>query len=128
MSETADVRRSTVSINGMDTELFRAEFGTGRSVTVRRLDMGDQYDIAELMGADASPTWVSMTLLAASVNEIDGKPSPTARTKATFRQILKQLGEGGVEAARRALDAATEAEGALKRDVGNFSAPEPSGA
>ena len=120
-----------MTINGADVEIFEADYGSGHSVAVRALDMGDQYDIAELMGSDAGSTWVSMTLLAASVSEIDGRPAQPGRDKKTFRAILKQLGNAGVEAARRALDEATgteDPEAAQKARVGNYSAPEPSGA
>ena len=127
-----EIRRKTQKdINGPSVELFEADYGSGHKVAVRALDLGDQYDLSEMIGSGASSMWVSMTLLAASVVEIDGIPVSPARDKKTFRAILKQLGDAGVEAAREALDKATgtdDPEAAHRRDVGNSSAPEPSGA
>ena len=123
------IRRKTTNFNGADVEIVEADYADGHTVGVRTLDLGDQYDLCEIFGPDVGSTWVSMTLLAASVHEIDGRPVPIARTKATFRAILKQLGEAGVDAARRALDAATgtdDPEAAHRRDVGKSSYPEPS--
>ena len=125
-----EITTTTRKMGAEETEIFRAKFGAGRSVAVRRLDLGDQYDISELMGADVSPTWVSMTLLAASVTDIDDKPVSPKRDKSQFRATLRALGEDGVAAARDALNQANgdvdDVEAAHRRDVGNSSGAEPS--
>ena len=117
------MRREMRGPAGKQVEHLIVTFGQpARSVTVRELGMGDQWDLSELTG-DASPTstWRSMAYTASSVQAIDGVPVPPPRyTRESIRTVLNGLGLEGARAVNRALNEATPA-----ADAG--SAPPPPG-
>ena len=136
MSDTKPVRavaRKTATINNRSVELFATTFGNDRKLELKRLTMGDQFDLAEMMTDTASRLWTSMALVAASLVSIDGVPVSPGYTRAGLRSILDQLGEDGVAAANDALAtsdenrAAEASEAAQRAQVGNSLNPVGSG-
>ena len=77
-----------------------------REIRFRQLDLADQWDIAELAGADPSPRWMGMTLIAASVMDIDGFPvRPIEQIdRKELRSRLKKIGADGMNAISAALE------------------------
>ena len=90
---------------GSQAEYLTARFGNPvRSVTVRPLTMGDQWDLAEITPANVSETWSNMAQLAYSVTDIEGVPVPRlGATRQHLRNTLDKLGVDGLRAASMAL-------------------------
>lgn len=88
-----------------------------RNVAYRNLDLTDQWDLAELAGADPSPRWMGMTLIAASLWSVDDMAIPKAKvlTRDVLRDRLRRLGSDGMNAIAAALEAA--APDIVKNDV-----------
>jgi hypothetical protein len=107
------------------TVKFGAEADPQRVLEIRRIDMGDQFDLSEISGAMVdNDVWLSLAIVALSVQSIDGAPLPRGNpTKAALRNTLKSIGPLGVRAVRRALFetsmAAADAPGAERIAAGN---------
>jgi hypothetical protein len=80
-----------------------------RTICFRKLDLVDQWDITELAGVNPSPRWLGMTLMAASVTNIDGIPvrPVITLTRDVLRERLKKIGSDGMNAIAAALEAET---------------------
>lgn len=81
-----------------------------RTVTVKPLDLGDQWDLAELTGANAgNEAWTNMAQVAASVLDFDGVPvMPPRFDRDSLRRVLNKLGLDGLRAVSMALGGVTE--------------------
>jgi hypothetical protein len=96
-------------VNGQSEAWMVVRYGAGADpqhvLEVRRVDMGDQFDLAEVAGAQVdNDVWLSLAIVALSVQSIDGAPQPRGNTtKASLRNTLKTIGPLGVRAVRRAL-------------------------
>lgn len=106
------VKRKAAKHNGVDEEWLEVRYGSDplspelpqHVVEVRRVDMGDQFDLAEIAGpAVENGVWLSLAIVAMSVQTIDGTPQPRGTiNKAVLRRTLVALGPTGVRAIRRA--------------------------
>jgi hypothetical protein len=85
------------------------------TLEVRRLDMGDNFDLAEIAGHNAGNLlWMNLAMVAASVVMIDGRPLPLRTlSKPGLKSVLRDLGPNGV----RAVGDALNQDGA---DIGQF--------
>ena len=116
----------TATINGVAEQLIVVKYGQNaanselpeRVLEVRRCDMGDQFDLAEIAGAQVdNDVWLSLAMVALSVQTIDGTPVPRGNvSKANLRTTLKNIGPLGVRAVRRALYEMSGADGAPAAD------------
>lgn len=90
---------------GSQMEYLTAKFGNPlRSVTVKTLTMGDQWDLAEITPAGVSETWSNMAQIAYSVTDMDGVPVPRfGGERRHLRNTLDKLGVDGLRAASMAL-------------------------
>jgi len=103
----------TETVNGVSEQWFVVKYGESptdptiadRILEIRKVDMGDQFDLAEIAGDQTSnDVWLSLAIVGMSVQKIDGVPVPRGNvTKATLRNILRQIGPLGVRAVRRAV-------------------------
>lgn len=103
----------TETVNGVAEQWFVVKYGVNptdaalpdRILEIRKVDMGDQFDLAEIAGDQTSnDVWLSLAIVAMSVQKIDSIPVPRGNvTKATLRNVLKQIGPLGVRAVRRAV-------------------------
>lgn len=103
----------TVTVNGAAEQWVVIKYGVSqldaampdKIIEIRRVDMGDQFDLVEIAGSQVdNDVWLSLAIVALSVQTIDGIPVPHGTlTKATLRNTLKQIGPLGVRAVRRAL-------------------------
>ena len=80
--------------------------GTGRTLTLRRLDALDRLRLFKALGAELSlnAPYLGMALLAASVTEIDGLPVPPPITEDQLEALVRRLGDAGIAAVADALD------------------------
>lgn len=106
MSETMaglSITKKLETINGEQIEYTYVTFGSPeRRIAVVDLDMGAQFDLAEVTGgAGENLEYRNLAYIAASVREIDGFPiaGTTSLTKSHLRGILKRLGADGTRAA-----------------------------
>ena len=117
--------KRTFTQNGTTIEVTELTFGKDRTVTFKRLSMGDQFDLAVALPEGATGLAGGYARIAASVVLIDGKPRWPGVDKKAIRATLDNLGEEGVLAVNRAMVDAEEAvasddaEAALKAQVGN---------
>lgn len=76
------------------------------AVEIRDVDMGDQFDLAEIAGQQVdNGIWLSLAIVAMSVQSIDGIPVPRGNlTKLALKKTLKKIGPLGVRAVRRGLN------------------------
>jgi hypothetical protein len=103
----------TETVNGVAEQWFVVKYGENqtdaalpdRILEIRKVDMGDQFDLAEIAGDQTSnDVWLSLAIVGMSVQKIDGVPVPRGNvTKASLRSVLKQIGPLGVRAVRRAV-------------------------
>jgi len=86
---------------GRDEELLVVTFGQPqRKVELVELDLGDQFDLAEVTGASGgNAAWSSMAFIAASVRTIDNDPVGVGYSKQVLRETLRRLGIDGMKAA-----------------------------
>ena len=97
------VTPGTSTRNGITFNTLAITYGEpARNVTVRELDIGDQFDIAEIAGDGASQTWQAMALIAKSVMSVDGVTVPPSMTKQQIRTTLVRVGTEGLSAIARA--------------------------
>jgi hypothetical protein len=102
-----------VTVNGSAEQWVVIKYGESqvdpalpdKIIEIRRVDMGDQFDLVEIAGSQVdNDVWLSLAIVALSVQTIDNIPVPHgALSKATLRNTLKQIGPLGVRAVRRAL-------------------------
>lgn len=112
------VAPKTITVNGQSVGHLAITWGNGstaRSLEVKPPDLGDQFDLAEITGAQmGNELWRNMAMVAASVRAIDGVPLPNGSpTKEALRDTLRRIGLDGMRAASMALgnDAAARAAG-----------------
>ncbi len=124
------VTKRQTMVNMQPEERSVVTFGSPpRTIEVVDLDMGAQFDLAEVTGSIPGDNmeFRNLAYIAASVAEIDGFPAISAGgiTKRYLRGILKKLGADGVRAAGAviagfaAAQAQTASEQAFKDTVGN---------
>lgn len=89
---------------GHQSEFLIAKFGDPvRSLSVKPLTMGDQWDLAEITPAGVSETWSNMAQIAYAVKDLDGAPIPNFGQRKHLRNTLDKLGVDGLRAASMAL-------------------------
>ena len=96
---------------GKPAKFYDVSFGVPvRTMQLRPLDMGDQWDLAEITGNVENALWSGMASIAASVRTLDGIPVPGMATpggmvmdKRAMRNTLRSLGMEGMRAAQQAL-------------------------
>ena len=89
---------------GSQVEYLTAKFGNPvRSVTVKPLTMGEQWDLSEISPAGVGETWLNMAQIAFSVTHIDGVPAPRFAERRHLRNTLDKLGVDGLRAGSMAL-------------------------
>lgn len=89
---------------GNQAEFLTAKFGNPiRSLTIKPLTMGDQWDLAEITPAGVSDTWSNMAQVAYAVKTLDGVPIPPFSQRRNLRDTLDKLGVDGLRAASMAL-------------------------
>lgn len=90
----------TAAILAYTTGLIECRDGRGRSIKIRKLSALDMLRLLKAAGpalAQNQP-WLSMSMLAVAVTEIDGVPVPTPATEAQIEALVDRLGEDGLEA------------------------------
>lgn len=105
--------RKTMQVDGEAESWAEVRFGENPTnpsipahvVEIRDVDMGDQFDLAEIAGNQVeNGIWLSLAICAMSVQSFDGMPSLRGNlTKASLKQTLRKLGPTGVRAVRRGL-------------------------
>ena len=71
----------------------------GRSITIKELDITDQFDLIEAAGAlSENKAWFGLAALVFSVTSIDGQPMPKPTRKEDFRRNSATLKTEGVNA------------------------------
>ena len=132
-TETADVQPPAlaslkITPVGDEKGTLSAVWGEpARSIEVQPMDLGQQFDLAELTGPNAAnAVWVSMATVAASVRAIDGIPVPQgAYTRERIKATLNKMGLDGLRAGMMALNGyrgpgeAEPTEADMKAAVGN---------
>jgi hypothetical protein len=108
------VKRKTSIHNGETEQWLEVRYGEDSSsptlpqhvIEIRKIDMGDQFDLAEIAGpAVDNNVWLSLAVVAMAVQTIDGTPQPRGIiSKGSLRRTLKAIGTMGVRAIRRATD------------------------
>lgn len=96
---------------GQPAKFYDVTFGDPvRTMQVRALDMGDQWDLAEITGNVENALWSGMASIAASVLKVDGIPVPRMVDKSgemmdkrRMRHTLRSIGMEGMRAAQQAL-------------------------
>lgn len=92
---------------GVQVTVLEVTFGSPlRTLEVRALDLGEQFDLAELTGPNmANAVWVNMAQMAASVRAMDGVPRPgVMHTRDSIKATLNKLGVDGLQAVMMALN------------------------
>ncbi len=114
---------------GSQAEYLTAKFGNPiRSVTVKPLTMGDQWDLAEITPAGVGETWLNMAQLAYSVWFIDDVPTPRFIERRHLRATLDKLGVDGLRAASMALARVSDQSAAPDAAPTSDPAPTPGAA
>lgn len=82
-----------------------------QSIMVKALNLGEQWDLAEITGNNAgNETWQNMAYTAAAVVQLGGIPVPPPRfDRGNLRKVLNRLGLDGMRAVSLALSGATSA-------------------
>jgi hypothetical protein len=99
---------------GTKWEVFDVTFGSPkRVVTVRQLNVADDWDLSEIAGGGTeNTTWMAYAKAATSVMEIDGAPvlRKGDLDKALLRRVLRALGTEGVWAVLLVMNGHTSAQ------------------
>ena len=97
------VTTRTINVNNLPEVYTTVTFGSPpRTIEVVDLDMGSQFDLAEITGnAGENLEYRNLAFIAASVRTVDGVPyvASAGFTKGRLRNVLKHLGADGVRAA-----------------------------
>lgn len=122
------VTPKTVTVNGVAEERLVVTYGAQvgapslpeHTLEIRRVDMGDQFDLAEIAGQQiGNDVWLSLAIVALAVKSVDGVPEARfPLTKTALRKTLVAIGPLGVRAVRDAL-AGGKAEEDVKAAAGN---------
>jgi len=96
---------------GQPATFYEVTYGEPvRTMQLRALDMGDQWDLAELTGNVENALWSGMASIAASVLKVDEIPVPRmpgangeVLDKRRMRHTLRSIGMEGMRAAQQAL-------------------------
>jgi hypothetical protein len=121
-------KRKAVMHNGVSEQWAEVRYGEDATdpslplhvLEIRRVDMGDQFDLAEIAGAAVeNSVWLQLAIVAMSVQSIDGTPEKRSLTKMALRSVLTKIGTLGVQAVREAVNTLvngpTEAVGAAEK-------------
>lgn len=105
--------RKTVTVDGIAEPWAEIRFGVNITnpslpahvAEIREVDMGDQFDLAEIAGNQVeNGVWLSLAIVAMAVQSLDMVPIPRGNvTKAGLKQTLRKIGPLGVRAVRRGL-------------------------
>lgn len=105
--------RKTIIVEGVSETWGEIRFGENPTnpvipahvAEIREVDMGDQFDLAEIAGNQVeNGVWLSLAIVAMAVQSIDMTPVLRGNlTKASLKQVLRKLGPTGVRAVRRGL-------------------------
>jgi hypothetical protein len=96
--------RTTTRINGKDKPGWRVTYGDpARTIVTADLSLGDQFNLMEIAGENASRNWMAMAGFAASVVTIDGVPAPSMTNKQQIARFLDDVTEPGFIAYLKAL-------------------------
>ncbi len=94
------VTQSVLNMAGQPIPVRRITFGEPqRSIVVRELGLGDQFDLVEIAGSNAgNPVWMGMAGFAFAVTEIDGTPLPQMTSVKGVRAVLNRIKPDGMAA------------------------------
>jgi len=105
--ENLTVKSAIREGGGLQVEVLHVSFGAPlRTLEVRALDLGEQFDLAEMTGPNiGNQVWTNMAQMAASIRGLDGVPTPSVpHTRATIKAMLNRLGIDGLQAIMMALN------------------------
>lgn len=105
--ENFNVRTTTRDFSGRTVEVLHVGYGEPmRTLEVQALSLGEQWDLAELTGPNASNgVWVNMATMAASVRAIEGVPIPAVpHSRDSIKRTLEKLDVIGLQAVMMALN------------------------
>jgi hypothetical protein len=87
-------------------EILVATWGEARkTMELKPLTLGDQFDLAEVTGPNAAnAVWVNMATVAASVYSFDGIPLPCGFSRDNLKTKLNRIGMDGLRAGMLALN------------------------
>jgi len=93
------------------TQIGTTEDNLGRRLTVRRLTALDRLRLFKAIGPELAQNapYFGMAALATSVIEIDGVPVPQPMTESQLEGLVQRLGDEGIEAVARLLEASEPA-------------------
>lgn len=122
MSDAIEISIGSLNKNGSTVETTLVKFGppeARRSAEFRKLGIEDEWDLSEIATETSSRNWRAMSLVAMSLESIDGKPanpigSPPRRDD--IRRRLAVLGEDGFLAVMEAQSPPDAEDGAATID------------